>query len=158
MARVLIVEQAGRGERLGHALRERGYAIRAIDTDPPLPGRVLDALEDVSVVCWLMALGEGLHPEVNAAKLEAVLLKVVDTGVRGFVFERPMDGNTPNPYVEHARATWHIPIAEIHAGGVPPADDGEGGDQAAQDGWIAAVTAAVDSTLGAAREALAKLK
>ncbi|MBK5230081.1 MAG: hypothetical protein JJE27_02800 [Thermoleophilia bacterium] len=151
MARVLIVERAGRGERLGHALRERGYAVRAIDTDPPLPGRVLDALEDVSVVCWLMALGEGLHPEVNAAQLEAVLLKVVDTGVRGFVFERPVDGNTPNPYVEHARATWHIPIEEVHAGGVSPADDAERDDRAAQDGWIAAITAAVDSTLGAAR-------
>jgi hypothetical protein len=150
MARVLIVERAGRGERLGHALRERGYAVRAIDTDPPLPGRVLDALEDVSVVCWLMALGEGLHPEVNAAQLEAVLLKVVDTGVRGFVFERPGDGNSPNPYVEHARATWHIPVAEVHVGGAL-ADAAARGDGAAQDGWIAAVTAAVDTTLGAAR-------
>lgn len=148
MARVLIVETAGRGERLCDALRERGYEVRAIDTDPPLPGRVLNALEDVTVVCWLMAVGEGRDSDINGEQLETVLHKVVDTGVRGFVFER--SGDAPNPYVEHARETWHIPVAEVDAGSVP-AGDVEGGDRAALDDWIAAVTEAVDSTLGMTR-------
>lgn len=134
MARVLIIETAGRGERLGDALRERGYEVRAIDTSPPLPDRVLSALEDVTTVCWLMAVGDGRDPEINGEQLKSVLFKVVDTGVRGFVFER--SGDAPNPHVEHARETWHIPVAEVDAG---------------SDDWIAAVAAAVDLTLGVTR-------
>lgn len=134
MARVLIVERAGRTAALTTALGERGYAVRTLDADPLLPGHVFDALDNVTVVCWLMAAGENLHEEVNGEQLETVLLKVVDTGVRGFVFEQP--GDAPNAHLEHARETWHIPIAEVAAG---PA----GGEQ-----WTAEVVAAVDSTLG----------
>jgi hypothetical protein len=37
----------------------------------------------------------------------------VDTGVRGFVYERPP--GDPNPHVDHAVATWHLSIAELEA-------------------------------------------
>lgn len=133
MARVLIVERAGRTAALSTALEERGFAVRTVEGDPLLPGHVFDALADVTVVCWLMAAGENLSEEVNGDQLETVLFKVVDTGVRGFVFERP--GDAPNAQLQHAHATWHIPIAEIAAGP-------DGGEQ-----WIADVVAAVDSTL-----------
>lgn len=134
MARVLIVERAGRTPALIEALERGGYAVRVVEAEPLLPGDVFDALENVAVVCWLMAAGDNVHDEVNGEQLETVLLKVVDTGVRGFVFERP--GATANAHVEHARHTWHIPIEEVAAG---PA----GGES-----WTASVVAAVDSALG----------
>ncbi|MBI5310628.1 MAG: hypothetical protein HZB14_06320 [Actinobacteria bacterium] len=136
MARVLIVDRAGRGANVAAALRGRDYAVREVEGDPLLPGHVFAALENVTVVCWLMGAGEGQHPEVNGEQLETVLLKVVDTGVRGFVFERP--GDATNAHVEHARATWHIPIEEISAG---REDD-------AGEAWLNAVCDAVDATLG----------
>lgn len=138
MARVLIVDRAGRAERVADVLREREFAVRTVDADPLLPGHVFDALDGVTVVCWLMGAGEGLHPRVNDEQLETVLLKVVDTGVRGFVFEQPT--RAANPHVDHARATWHIPIAEIETGEVPVTDE-----------WLRSVADAVDQTLGVTR-------
>lgn len=138
MARVLIVDRAGRGGAVSSALAGRGYAVREVEGEPLLPGHVVDALENVAVVCWLMGRGDGPGapgPEVNGEQLETVLLKVVDTGVRGFVFERP-DGQS-NAHVEHARVTWHIPIEELDAG------DG--------DSWVMAVCDAVDAALGITR-------
>ena len=48
--------------------------------------------------------------------LETVLLKVVDTGVRGFVYETPEP--VVNRHVAHAIETWHLSVAELS-----PADD-----------------------------------
>ncbi|MFY9487893.1 MAG: hypothetical protein WAP35_04235 [Solirubrobacterales bacterium] len=136
MARVLIVERAGRARAVAERLAEHDFALREVAGDRLLPGDVVGALEGVTVVCWLMGAGKDLDPEINGEQLETVLLKVVDTGVRGFVFERP-DGQS-NAHVEHARATWHIPIAEVEA-------DPAGGEQ-----WASAVATAVGSTLGVA--------
>lgn len=138
MARVLIVDRAGRAAAVRSELEVRGYAVREVEGDPLLPGHVFEALENVAVVCWLMGSGEGPTgpaPEANGEQLETVLLKVVDTGVRGFVFERPAD--ELNTHVEHARATWHIPIEEVAAG------DG--------DVWCGSVCDAVDAALGLRR-------
>lgn len=139
MARVLIVDRAGRGGAVAGALRDRGYAVREVEGEPLLPGHVFDALENVAVVCWLMGAGAGADagpgPEANGEQLESVLLKVVDTGVRGFVFETP-DG-TANTHIEYARDTWHIPVEQI------PAGDG--------DAWLDSVCGAVDAALGVTR-------
>jgi hypothetical protein len=132
MARVLIVERAGREAEAAAALVEAGFAVRTIEADPLLPGNVVDALENVAVVAWLMGSGDNLHPEINGEQLETALLKVVDTGVRGFVFERPSDA--ANEHVEHARSTWHIPIEEIPLG--------------IGDEWTASLVAAVNKSLG----------
>lgn len=140
MARVLIVDCAGRGARVAAALEQRDYAVREVEGDPLLPGHVFDALENVTVVCWLMGVGDGLNPEANGEQLETVLLKVVDTGVRGFVFERPTD--EANTHVDHARDTWHIPIEEI----APSAEAADGGEV-----WLQSVCSAVDATLGIER-------
>lgn len=107
--------------------------MRSVTADPLLPGRVVDALDGVAVVCWLLGRDDDAVPEVNAQQLETVLLKIVDTGVRGFVFERPGDG--ANAQVEHARDTWRIPVAEVEA------------DVPAR-AWARMVADAVDSTLG----------
>jgi hypothetical protein len=110
--------------------------VRTVDADRMLPGDVFAELENVAVVAWLFGASSAPHSVVNGEQLETVLLKVVDTGVRGFVFERAAPGEI-NPHVEHARATWHIPIAEIDDA------DAAGGDE-----WLASVVSAVNQSLG----------
>ncbi len=110
MARVLIVDEGPRVAAAEEALGAAGYALRSVS--PRLAGDVVDALENVTVVAYLM--GGAADPAVNDEMLETVLLKVVDTGVRGFVFEPP--GETPNKHVEHAVETWHLSVAELGAG------------------------------------------
>lgn len=107
MARVLIVETGKRTADLTASVEAAGFAARSVA--PSLPGDVFEALENVAVVAYLMADAE--DPIVDDEWLETVLLKVVDTGVRGFVHENP--SGTPNKHIEHARSTWHIPIEEI---------------------------------------------
>jgi hypothetical protein len=110
MARVLIVEQGPRTEVAEKALADAGYAVRSVA--PALAGNIVDALENVTVVAYLM--GDAEDPAVHDEMLETVLLKVVDTGVRGFVYESP--GGEPNKHVEHAIATWHLSVAELSGG------------------------------------------
>lgn len=110
MARVLIIDSGARIAGAEAALADAGYAVRSVA--PQLAGDVVDALDNVTVVAYLMADAE--DPLVNDEMLETVLLKVVDTGVRGFVYERPSD--VPNKHVEHAAATWHLPVAELTGG------------------------------------------
>ncbi len=110
MARVLIVESGERTAGAEAALADAGYAIRSVS--PKLAGDIVDELDNVTVVAYLM--GDAAEPIVNDEMLETVLLKVVDTGVRGFVYERT--GAEPNRHVEHARETWHLSVAELAPG------------------------------------------
>lgn len=107
MARVLIVEAGERTAQATEALESADFAVRAVK--PKLPGDVFAELDNVAVVAYLMA--DATDPIIDDEWLETVLLKVVDTGVRGFVYENP--SGTPNKHIEHARSTWHIPIEEI---------------------------------------------
>jgi nucleoside-diphosphate-sugar epimerase len=108
LARVLIVGCGCRGQALardlvaaGHAVRgttrtpARLEAIRAAGAEPHLgdPDRVatlMPALAGVTIVCWLMGSAAGA-PESLAAlhgtRLRMALEKMVDTPVRGFVYE-----------------------------------------------------------------------
>lgn len=111
MARVLIIEPGPRTADAEAALTDAGYAVRSVA--PKLAGDVVDALEGVAVVAWLMAASD--DPTAQREMLETVLLKVVDTGVRGFVHERSTEA--PNAHVEHAIATWHLPVATLESDG-----------------------------------------
>jgi hypothetical protein len=126
MARVLIVEQGPRTAAAETALTAAGFAVRSVA--PQLAGDVVDALENVTVVAYLM--GDAVDPAVQDEMLETVLLKVVDTGVRGFVHEAPQ--GRPNRHVEHAARTWHLAVAELE-------DTGD---------FPAALTAAVNRSIG----------
>lgn len=110
MARVLIIDEGERIADAEAALADAGYAIRSVS--PALAGDVVDALDNVTVVAYLM--GDAENPLVNDEMLETVLLKVVDTGVRGFVYERT--GADANRHVEHAAATWHLSVSELAPG------------------------------------------
>lgn len=104
---MLIVESGARTAAAEQALAAAGYAVRSVS--PALAGDVVDALENVTIVAYLM--GDAAEPSVNDEMLETVLLKVVDTGVRGFVYELPTAAE--NAHVRHAIDTWHLSVAEL---------------------------------------------
>jgi hypothetical protein len=109
--------------------------------DPDSPGTVLELVGDVAVVHWLLgsAAGEAeLLEAIHGSRLERTLERLVDTPVRGFVYEAA--GSVPAPVLEAGAAavtkageTWRIPVARVDTG---PADP---------DAWAEAMLAA---TLG----------
>lgn len=163
MARALIVGCGCRGRELGRALSAEGWQVRgttrdaahldaieaagleAVVADPDRAASILDHVGDVTVVCWLLgsALGE---PEVLAAihgpRLERVLEKLVDSPVRGFLYEaagrvQPHHLEGGEAIVRAAAERWRIPI-EI--------TDHDPADHA---GWTATTLAAVRSLVSA---------
>jgi uncharacterized protein YbjT (DUF2867 family) len=136
LARALIVGCGCRGRLLAGRLFADGWAVRgtsrreeglaAIEgtgadaalADPDRPGTVLDLVGDAAVVHWLLgsALGE---PELIAAihgpRLERLLERLVDTPVRGFVYEaaggvQPQYLERGGEIVRSAGRTWRIPF------------------------------------------------
>lgn len=156
MARVLIVGCGCRGRALGaalsadHALRgtsrspERaseleGAGIEGVVADPDRLATILPALSGVSVVCWLMGTAEGA-PEVHGARLQTLVEHLVDTPVRGLVYEAA--GTVETALLERgaqivriASETWHI------RGEVVAVDPSEHHD------WLEAMKEAVARTL-----------
>ena len=145
MARALIVGCGCRGRELGRRLLEEGWAARgtsrrpegleAIEAagvqpalaDPERPGTVLDLVGDVAIVHWLLGSAEA-GPEALAAihgeRLERLLEKLVDTPVRGFVYEAagsvdPSLRERGEAAVRAAAERWRIPVAVLAA---DPAD------------------------------------
>ncbi|HSS03817.1 MAG TPA: hypothetical protein VLK89_01350 [Solirubrobacterales bacterium] len=89
--------------------------------DPAAPGTVLDLVGDVAVVHWLLGSAQG-EPETIAAihgpRLERVLERLVETPVRGFVYEASgsVDRaivNRGSSIVRAAGERWRIPIAVV---------------------------------------------
>ncbi|MEX2108190.1 MAG: NAD(P)H-binding protein [Solirubrobacterales bacterium] len=145
MARALIVGCGCRGRLLGKRLLGEGWAVRGtsrreeglaeIETagiesaqaDPNQPGTLLELVGDVAVVHWALGSAQGEDEAIAAIhgpRLERVLEKLVDTPVRGFVYEAA--GTVPARHLERGRAavalaaeTWRIPVATVAA---DPAD------------------------------------
>jgi len=137
LARALIVGCGCRGRELGFELAGLGWQVRgtsrspeamgAIEAvgiepaqaDPDRPGGILDLCGDVAVVVWLLGSADGPADAVSAIhgpRLERLLEKLVDTPVRGFVYETAgsvdrdlLDGGCR--IVERAGETWRIPFA-----------------------------------------------
>ena len=127
MARILIVGCGCRGRELGRALAAEGHAVRGtsrsepggaaieeaglegVVADPDRLATLLPAVEGVGVVVWLLARvdEEALH----GARLASLLEALVDTPVRGFVYE----GGPGEAVVRRAADTWRIPV-EVGAG------------------------------------------
>jgi hypothetical protein len=104
MARVLVVGCGCRGRSLAGALRADGHAVRGttrsadrlseieaagvegVVADPDRLGTIMGQLAGVTVVCWLMGTAADA-PEVHGPRLETLLARLVDTPVRGIVYE-----------------------------------------------------------------------
>ena len=141
MARALLVGCGCHGRELGRALLGDGWAVRgtsrrpdgvaAIEAagiepaiaDPDRVGTILELVADVAVVAWLLGSASGSRGEVEAVnrlRLESLLPKLVDTPVRGFVFEA---GGTVDQalldagagLVAEAARTWMIPVRVVRA-------------------------------------------
>jgi nucleoside-diphosphate-sugar epimerase len=158
LARVLIVGCGCRGRALAEALRADGHAVRgttrtdaglaaieaagaeAVVADPDRLGTLMVQLGDVTAVCWLLGSADGGAAELHGPRLQTLLERLVDTPVRGFVYEAAgsvdaavlADGAAA---VRAAAQRWRIP-AEVMAT--------DPNDHAA---WVADMRAAVGRLL-----------
>lgn len=156
MARVLIVGCGCRGQALGAALSAE-HAVRGTSrspqrvaeldaasvegklADPDRLATIVPVLSGVSVVCWLMGTAEG-SPEVHGSRLQTLVEHLVDTPVRGLVYEA---AGTVDPslldrgaqIVRDASDTWHMRGEVVAA------------DPADHDEWLGAMKDAVARTL-----------
>jgi uncharacterized protein YbjT (DUF2867 family) len=108
VARILIVAGGCRGRRLAAELVRAGHPTRittrrkearaAIEAsgaecwigDPDRLTTLNGALDRVTVVCWLLASATGPPAQLHAlhtSRLRAFLGRMIDTPVRGFVYE-----------------------------------------------------------------------
>jgi uncharacterized protein YbjT (DUF2867 family) len=122
MARVLIVPCGCRGQALARELVASGHAVRGTTRDPAKAaaiagagaepyvgdpdriGTLMAALTAVTVVCWLM--GSVPVPALHDGRLRMLFEKLVDTPVRGVVYE----GGQGNAIARDAAARWRIPV------------------------------------------------
>jgi nucleoside-diphosphate-sugar epimerase len=162
MARILIVGCGGRGQALARELVAEGHAVRGTTRDPRRfpdieaagaepylgdPDRIMtlmDALSATTIVCWLMGSASGEDEqlrELHGGRLRMLCEKLVDTPVRGLVYEAA--GSVPFAYREQgeliargARATWNIPLEVLDT------------DPSDCDAWRRAAHTAVGRLLG----------
>jgi threonine dehydrogenase-like Zn-dependent dehydrogenase len=152
VARVLIVGCGCRGQALAKRLAEAGHAVRGTTRDPARadairtagaeayvgdPDRIatlMEALTGVTVLCWL--LGTVPAPELHGTRLRMMLERLVDTPVRGVLYERPSALADGEAVARQAAEAWRIPLEVVPA---------EADDRAA---WLERAEAAVDRLLG----------
>jgi uncharacterized protein YbjT (DUF2867 family) len=137
VARALIVGCGCSGRALGEELREEGWAVRGtsrdieglaaieaagiepVRADPEQPGTILELVDDVAIVIWLLGSAVGGAENlaaIHGPRLESLLERFVETPVRGFVYEGAgtVDAATLAGGAELARnaeRTWRIPVA-----------------------------------------------
>jgi prephenate dehydrogenase len=155
VARVLIVGCGCRGRALAGALPEHAIrgttrsperateleaaGIEGVVADPDRLATLVPAIAGVTVVCWLMGSAAG-SPEVHGARLRTLMEHLVDTPVRGFVYEAAgaVDAavlERGTQIVREASETWRIPAEVVTA------------DPADHDAWLGAMMDAVETTL-----------
>jgi uncharacterized protein YbjT (DUF2867 family) len=155
VARVLIVGCGCRGLALAAALPDhaiRGTSrspgrlseleaagIEGVVADPDRLATLVPALAGVTVVCWLMGSASG-SPDVHGARLETLMEHLVDTPVRGVVYEAA--GSVDAAVLERgahivrvASQTWRIPSEIVTT------------DPAARAEWLGAMMGAVERLL-----------
>jgi hypothetical protein len=147
VARVLIVPCGCRGRALARELRAAGHAVRGTTRDPAHaaaiaeagaepyvgdPDRIatlMDALHGVTIVCWLM--GTIPDPDLHAGRLRMFWEKLVDTPVRGVVYEGQGES-----IARTGSDTWQIPLEVLD------------GDPLDHERWLADASGAVARLLG----------
>jgi hypothetical protein len=167
--RALMVGGGCRGLELARALGADGHAVRIVTRrpearaaieaagaecfigDPDVVGTLRYALDNVTILLWLLGTARGPAEKVAAlhgSRLRMMLEKTTDTTVRGVVYEAAGTVEravlaTGVEEMRHARRTNEIPYALVTA---------DRGDRAA---WLADARAAIDALLTARRGAAA---
>ena len=111
MARILVVGAPGRARELessAHVVEE------AEGADPDRLATLTPLLEGVTVVCWLF--GESGPEALHGDRLASLVEYLVDTPVRGLVYERSSDHPGGEQIVTRARETFRIPCAVVSPG------------------------------------------
>ena len=162
MARALIAGCGCRGRTLGRGLMGEGWQVRgttrdparlaeiesagieAVVADPDRVGTILDQIEGVSLVFWLFGSAIGDPDSVAALhgpRLERLLEELVDTPVRGVVYE--LTGGVPPAaaagaieILREAGRRWRIPFEVVDA------------DPADPQSWLAGMLAAGREMIG----------
>jgi uncharacterized protein YbjT (DUF2867 family) len=137
LARVLIVPCGCRGQALARELVAAGHAVRGTTRDgaraaaiaaagaepyvgdPDRIGTLMGALAGVTVVCWLF--GRVPDPDLHGGRLRMLLSKLVDTPVRGVVYESALPAG--EAIARDAAERWRIPVEIVAAGGARAAVD-----------------------------------
>jgi glycine/D-amino acid oxidase-like deaminating enzyme len=159
VARVLIVGCGCRGIALARELDAAGHPVRGTTRDParapeleaagiePAIGdpyrlaTLMPHVANTSALVWLMASAVGDDVEaLHRTRLQTVLERLVDTPVRGMVYEA--SGTLPRALLREGAAAvrkasliWQMPIAIVEQ---PPVD---------HRAWVAAMVAGVESVL-----------
>ena len=115
----------------------------AVAADPDRVGSLMYALDGVTLVCWLLGSATGPADAVAALhgpRLEMLFARLVDTTVRGVVYEAagtvdPAALANGREVAERARATWEIPVGFLEA------------DPAAPGHWLPAAHGVVEHLL-----------
>lgn len=162
MARCLIIAGGERGERLAAALRADGHAVRMTTRDPSRlhalqeggidavlgdPDRVATlapALDHVAVAYVLLGSASGTAQALQAlhtTRLDMLLSKIVDSTVRGIVYEAAgsVDAGVLGAGAQRVRdfaADARVPLVILDT------------DPDEHDAWLAAARAAVAQVLG----------
>lgn len=160
MARVLIIGCGRRGQRLAAELRDRGHVIRgttrrperlaeieaagaeAVLADPDRLATLVPALDHVSVAVLLLASAAGEPAqlsELHGPRLDALLVKLIDTTIRGVVYEAA--GTVPAELLASGAET----VARLCSASMIPCALLEA--DPAQPAWLPAAAAAVDEVL-----------
>jgi hypothetical protein len=157
VARVLIVGCGCRGRSLAAALLADGYAVRgttrgqagvgeieaagveAVVADPDRLGTIMVQLAGVTLICWLMGSATDAD-DLHGPRLATLLERLVDTPVRGIVYEaagsvEPALLATGAAAVRAAADRWQMPAEVVEA---DPADHAA---------WLAQMRAALERLL-----------
>ena len=113
--------------------------IEGVVADPDRLGTLVRALDGVTVVCWLMGSAAD-SPEVHGDRLRTLMEHLVDTPVRGFVYEAAGSVDAAvlergAQIVREASEIWRIPVEVVSA------------DPAAHEAWLEAMKGAVERTM-----------
>ena len=160
--RVLLIGGGCRGLALTRSLVADGHAVRTVTRreagraaieraggecwigDPDVVGTLRYALESVTIVVWALGTASGTAEAVAALhgpRLEMMLSKIVDTTVRGVLYEAagtiaPEAFATGIAELERMGQLNEIPIAVVDADPADPA------------GWASAARQAIGGLIG----------
>jgi nucleoside-diphosphate-sugar epimerase len=137
VARVLIVGCGCRGQELARELVAAGHAVRGTTRDPARAdaiaaagaepyigdpdriGTLMDALHAVTILGWLF--GDLPDADLHGGRLRMLFEKLVDTPVRGVVYEAALPAG--EAIARDAAERWQMPVEIVAVGGARAAVD-----------------------------------